>query len=131
MAVAGKPGWETTLSAALTETDRPSKLQHFPHLFPPCLILSRFQKQKSYFQVTTDHNRMWYFQRMFEKFGIFWRRRAKTNRCYLSGFLYCDKMLLLQTVYIIFIVCQKYVSEDLCCPILREGGIYWLDVQKW
>lgn len=50
---------------------------------------------------------------------------------YLSGFLYCDKMLLLQTVYIIFIVCQKYVSEDLCCPILREGGIYWLDVQKW
>lgn len=123
MAVAGKPGWETTLSAALTETDRPSKLQHFPHLFPPCLILSRFQKQKSYFQVTTDHNRMWYFQRMFEKFGIFWRRRAKTNRCitYLVSCIvikcFCSKqstlsLLCAKNMFLRIFAVPYYVKEE-------------------
>lgn len=42
MAVAGEPAYETALSAALTQTDRPTRLRYNSNPFHSCLILPLF-----------------------------------------------------------------------------------------
>lgn len=47
MAGAGEPAYETALSAALTQTDRPTGLRYHSSLFHSCLILPLFYKQRN------------------------------------------------------------------------------------